>query len=248
MTADFGYPLTLIRGADQAALGSRGNKRLSARGAVAPDRMPTRLGGASHERCCRTGRVEAWCTWSSWSWLPPRRSFVWGCSNAGNKPRWTLSRVSHPHSKPWLRRHGRRGGSESATQAVGSACRSRGEVRCSGGSLRIDPMRARQRCTAGAMHEWQRAVVVQRRQPHAEERLHRRQRAVEPQRRHLPDDGLFETVRSDFQMRGPQRDPVITGHLGRSPSRPAAHPAVPAPSATRVSSARPRHLRQWRVI
>jgi hypothetical protein len=237
----FCYPLTLIRGADQAA-GVEGNNYLRRGARWSPDRMSTRLGGYPHQRCCRTGRVEAWCIWSSCSWLPPRHSFVCGYSSAGNKLRWTLSRGFPPRSKLWLRPHGRRAGSGCATQAAVSGCRGRGAVLCWGGSLPIDPMRGRAHYQRGAdaLHEQQRAVEPMHEQQRAVEPMPRPQRAVEPMPRPQRAGRWHETARSDVPTQGPLHARPTTPQRGRSPSRPATHPALPAPSATRVSSARPR--------
>jgi len=151
----------------------------------------------------------------------------------------------HPHSKRWLPRHVPLAGRESATQAAGSACRNREGVRYSDGLSRIDLMCAQQQRAADAMPERQRAAVAQLRQLHADERQHKRQRAVElqraaePQRRHLCAGGLFETGKSDSPTQGPPTVRTTTAHLGGSRFRPAAQQVILPPSATRVSSPRP---------
>jgi hypothetical protein len=116
----------------------------AARRAGSPDRIRVRWDGCPHEVCCRTGRVEAWCTWSSWWWLPSQPSCACGSNSGAKQPSWTRSRGSHLHSRLWPHPRGRLDAKGTGPPQVdGSECRGRGNGRCSDGSSQIDPTRER---------------------------------------------------------------------------------------------------------
>jgi hypothetical protein len=229
VTKDFCYPLIRIRGADQAARGVEGCTRVSPRGTMVPRRDIGPMGRVSGAGCCRTGRIETWCTWSYWSSLPLRLWLDCGCSSAESKLRWTPSRVSRLLLTPWPLHRDRRAESGPGTVGAAFGCRGRRSVRCSGGSSRrrpdLMPRHALRRAAKpkGALwHDARMKLVL----PHGAEMKHAR--------------GEFATAKSAYPITvaGPRGISGARCHRGESRLPPGAYPTSPVTSATRVSPAR----------
>jgi hypothetical protein len=247
VTKDICYPLTL-RGADGAARELREAHASRRAAGWSPRRDISPIGRVSDAGRCRTGRIEAWCTWSYWSSLPLPPWRGCGCSSAGSKPRWTPSMASPQLWRLWPHPRGRRAERGPAAAGVAYGCRGRLRAPCWGGSLqlRLDLMalHALRAARPGhapphdakMKHALLRATRRRHAPPHDAKKRHALRRAA--QLRH--EQGQFATTKSacPIPVAAPPRVRGASNRRGGSRWQPDAYPTSPVTSATLVSPVR----------